>query len=212
MSFYRNIRKRMSLFIAGINPAQCGYLADSARIDHTAKVYAPSNLYMYEDTNIDGDAVIMNTRAKFIMKKWSGAAFGLKVITGSHLSIPGMHFKQVTDEVKDKYDVNHEMDQDVTVEEDVWLASNVTLLKGVKIGRGGVIGSGAVVRNSTPPYAIVMGNPAKIVGFRFTPEETVKHEKALYPEEERIPVETLEKNYNKYFLKRTREIMQFMRM
>lgn len=76
----------------------------------------------------------------------------------------------------------------------------------------GVIGSGSVVRNSTPPYAIVMGNSAKIVGFRFTPEEIIEHEKALYSEEKRIPVEMLEKNYNKYFLKRTCEIMQFMRM
>lgn len=134
---YIEILKKSQFICCRNQSGTVRHLADTARISHSAKIYNPFNLYMYEDTNIDEDAVITNTRAKFIMKKWSGAAFGLKVVTGSHLSIPGMHFKQVTDEVKDKYDVNHEMDQDVIIEEDVWLASNVTLLKGVKIGRRG---------------------------------------------------------------------------
>ena len=53
-----------------------------------------------------------------------------------------------------------------------------------------------------------MGNPAKVVGFTFTPKEIIEHEQALYPENERIPLETLEKNYRKYFLNRLKEIKQ----
>ena len=75
-----------------------------------------------------------------------------------------------------------------------------------------MVGSGSVVRSSIPPYAIVIGNPAKIVGFSKTPEEIIEHEKALYPEEERLPLELLEKNYNKYFLKRLKEIKEFTRL
>lgn len=38
-------------------------------------------------TNIDAGATIMNTRAKFVMKKWSGAAIGLLAVTGNHMSV-----------------------------------------------------------------------------------------------------------------------------
>ena len=95
------------------------------------------------------------------------------------------------------------------VDEDVWIGANVSLLAGVHIGRGANIGTGAVIRHDVPPYAIVVGNPAKIVGFSFTPEEIIEHEKSLYSEEDRLPLEILEKNYSKYFLTRLKEIKEF---
>ena len=154
----------------------------------------------------------MNWRAKFVMKRYSGAAFGLKVVTGNHMRVVGKMYMQVTDELKESLDKNNVYDKDVIVEEDVWIGSNVTLLGGAHLGRGSNIGSGSVVRGNIPPYAIVIGNPAKVVGFSFTPEQIVEHEKQLYPEEERIPLERLEKNYQKYFLKRIKEIRDFTRI
>ena len=151
----------------------------------------------------------MNGRAKFILKKWSGAAEELMVITGNHMSIVGLDVKHVTDEVKDIQDVHGEYDRDVIVDEDVWMGARVSLLSGVHIGRGAEIGTGAVVRGSIPPYAVVIGNPAKVVGFRFTPEEIIEHEKILYPESERLPLELLEKNYKKYFLDHIKEIKAY---
>jgi hypothetical protein len=56
----------------------------------------------------------------------------------------------------------------------------------------------------------VVGNPAKVVGFTFSPEEIIEHEKALYSEKERLPLELLEKNYNKYYKKRLKEIAHYM--
>ena len=79
------------------------------------------------------------------------------------------------------------------------------------IGRHARIGAGCYVRNNIPPYAIVMGNPAKIVGFVSTPQETVEFEKENYPESERIPFEALEHNYNKYFKNRINEIKEFIK-
>ncbi len=185
-----------------------GHKDRSAHIAYDVVVYKPKNLYMYEHAGIDVGAVIMNWRAKFIMKKYSGAAFGLKVITGNHMRVKGKWYKEVTDEVKQEFDSNNDFDRDVVVEEDVWIGSNVTLLGGTHLGRGSNIGSGSVIRGNVPPYAVVMGNPAKVVGFTFTPKEVVEHEQALYPENERIPLETLEKNYRKYFLNRLKEIKQ----
>jgi len=49
---------------------------------------------------------------------------------------------------------------------DVWIGSNVTILKGVKIADGAVIGAGSVVVKDVPSYAIVAGNPAKIIKYR----------------------------------------------
>ena len=184
----------------------------TARIDPSVKVYNPNNLIMEENTNIDHGAVLMNTRAKIIIKKNSGAAFGLVAVTGNHMSVVGKNLKQVSDRIKDELDVNHEMDKDIIVEEDVWMGNHVTLLSGVKIGRGSEIGAGSVVRSNIPPYAVVIGNPAKIVGFRFTPEEIVEHEKVQYDESERISKDKLDKNYEKYFLNRMKEVKQITKL
>ena len=50
---------------------------------------------------------------------------------------------------------------------DVWIGSHVLIRGGVTIGDGAVIGMGSVVTKDVPPYAIVAGNPAKIIRFRF---------------------------------------------
>lgn len=53
---------------------------------------------------------------------------------------------------------------------DVWIGRNVTLLKGVTVGDGAVIGTCAVVTKDVPPYAVVAGNPARVVKLRFADE------------------------------------------
>jgi len=50
---------------------------------------------------------------------------------------------------------------------DVWIGCNSTVLRGVTIGDGAVIGANSLVNRSVPPYAIAVGNPAKIVKYRF---------------------------------------------
>ncbi len=54
----------------------------------------------------------------------------------------------------------------VVIEDCVWVGKNVSILPGVTIGEGAIIGLGAVVRQNVPPCAIVMGNTARIVGYR----------------------------------------------
>jgi acetyltransferase-like isoleucine patch superfamily enzyme len=53
---------------------------------------------------------------------------------------------------------------------DVYIGVGAIVLSGVTIGDGAVVGAGAVVAKSVPPYAIVVGNPAQIVRYRFESE------------------------------------------
>jgi len=54
----------------------------------------------------------------------------------------------------------------VEIKDFVWCGSNVTIVPGVTIGEGVVIGSGTVVTKDVPDYAIIGGNPHKIIKFR----------------------------------------------
>lgn len=51
---------------------------------------------------------------------------------------------------------------------DVWLGYHSTILSGVKIGDGAIIAGMSVVTKDVPSYAIVAGNPARIIKFRFS--------------------------------------------
>lgn len=98
----------------------------------------------------------------------------------------------------------------VVIEDDVCVFTGSCILQGVKIGRGAVIGAFSVVRRDVPPYAIVSGNPCKIIKFRYTPEEAFELELKRYSENERISLEELKKNYEKYYLSRIEEIRKFV--
>jgi acetyltransferase-like isoleucine patch superfamily enzyme len=56
----------------------------------------------------------------------------------------------------------------INVGNDVWIGAKSTIMSGVTIGDGAIIGSTATVAKDVPPYAIVVGNPGKIVKYRFT--------------------------------------------
>lgn len=54
----------------------------------------------------------------------------------------------------------------IVIESDVWVGCRCVILDGVRIGHDAVIGAGAVVTRDVPPFAVAVGNPARIVRYR----------------------------------------------
>ncbi len=64
--------------------------------------------------------------------------------------------------------------QGLEIGNDVWMGTNAVILPSCnKVGNGAIIGAGSIVTHDVPPYAIVAGNPAKILRYRFD-EETIE--------------------------------------
>lgn len=179
MRFYNN--KRITKALGGGNRI----------IQYPFHIEGIQNIIASEHINIRTGATIYTTGAKLYIKKHFMAGPNLTIITGDHMPVLGRFLDTVTAEDKTKYDVEGKYDQDVVIEEDVWCGANVTILKGAKIGRGAIIAAGAVVIDTIPPYCVAGGVPAKTIKKRYTIEQILEHEKALYSETERFSKEQL---------------------
>ncbi len=60
------------------------------------------------------------------------------------------------------------IDTHTFVGDDVYIGANAIVMAGVTVGTGAVIGAGAIVTKDVPPYSIVLGNPGKVVRYRFS--------------------------------------------
>lgn len=196
-------RSWIKFVLSPLYKSRMGYCGKGVKIWFSDNIKGLPRIYLYDDVFIAEGFTFVSFTGKLIMKSHSGASCNFTVVTGNHGREVGKFIMETERER------SHEVEADVIIDEDVEIGTDVTLLAGIHVGRGAAIGSGAVVRSSIPPYAIVVGNPAKIVGFTFTPEQIIEHEKQLYPENDRLPLEKLEKNYKKYFLDRMKEIRSF---
>ncbi len=120
-------------------------------------------------------------------------------------------FTKISDAIIMAHDGKRRTKADTVIGKRCYIGISAIVNCGMHIGNGATIAAGAVVIKNVPPYAIVVGNPGKVVGFSMTPEEIVEYEKKHYPEEERIPLEVLQKNYKKYFLDRKEVIKNMLR-
>lgn len=140
-----------------------------------------------------GAMFICSSDEKVIIKKYSVLAPQCTIVTNSH--VPTVTIPQLIlghSHINDK-------SADVIINEDVWIGTNVTILAGVTIGRGAIIAAGSLVTKSVPPYALMVGAPAKIMKKNFSVDQILKHEEALYPENERFTRDQLVKNDMTYF-------------
>lgn len=69
------------------------------------------------------------------------------------------------------HDVDASSRGPIAIGHDVWIGARATILSGVTVGDGAIIGACAVVTRDVPSFAIAAGNPARVVRFRFSPEQ-----------------------------------------
>lgn len=79
------------------------------------------------------------------------------------------------------------------------VGTRCTFLEKAQVGRGAVIGACSLVNKAIPPYAVVVGAPARVIAVRFTKEQILKHEAILYPPEERMKPEELDELFETVF-------------
>ena len=66
------------------------------------------------------------------------------------------------------FKIESEKSNNLSIGSDVWIGRNVVLKSGLKIGDGAVVASNSVVTKDVPAYALVGGNPAKVIKYRFS--------------------------------------------
>jgi maltose O-acetyltransferase len=121
------------------------------------------NVHIGNHVYIASNVMFMSTRAKIYIGDHVMISSGVFVVTGNHrIDVPERYMDMITDDEKRPED-----DQDVVFEGDNWIGVGSIILKGVTIGKGAVVAAGSVVTKDVPPYAVVGGNPAKVIKVRF---------------------------------------------
>ena len=141
--------------------------------------FSPLNSQLSYDTISIGNDVYIGPYALFSSIK--KITIGNKVTFGPRVTIMGgnHNFKEVGSYIYDNHKKNDDDDLPVTICDDTWIGCNAVILKGVTVGRGAIVGAGAIVTKDVPPYAIVGGNPARIIRYRWDETTIEKHEKML---------------------------------
>lgn len=140
-----------------------------ARAGAPPKIHPPS--VVSSDARLGNDVVIgafcfvaagavvgAGTRVQSHTSVWDGVTLGEDVFVG-----PGAMFTNVR---RPRAAFSRAPDWDRTVVEDgASIGAHATLVAPVRVGSGAMVGAGAVVTRDVPPHAIVVGSPARVVGW-----------------------------------------------
>ena len=126
------------------------------------------NVNIGKGTNINGPFFISSGGGKVNIGKYCAIAHNFRIRNRNH----NMNYPNIQDKFQNRYGFKdlRVYKGDIIIGNAVWIGDNVMILPGVNVGNGAVIGAGSVVTKDVPDYAIVAGNPSKIIRYRFSKE------------------------------------------
>lgn len=138
-------------------------------------VYSYQNITVGDNVNLGYRPILIASQSHIVIGNYVMLGPQVTIRGGNHrIDLQGRYMCLVCDDEK-----RNEDDPGVVIEDDVWIGTRAIILAGVTIGRGAVVAAGSVVTKSVPPYAIVGGNPARVLRMRWSEEEIMKHEQLL---------------------------------
>lgn len=136
------------------------YYHDPDGPEHFEKKCVLQHFEPHGDRLVIGRYCALATGVRFFM---SGANHRLDILSG-------YPFDEMAEAWKPGFDAERHVPPsrgNIEVGNDVWIGNTATILPGVRIGNGAVVAASAVVTQDVPPYAIVAGNPARLLRRRF---------------------------------------------
>ena len=171
-----------------------GGYGSNTYIEFPVYILCQTSVFMEADTRLRGGTKILcSEHSSVTIKQYTVVGMNCMIIPNKHTSTVGI--PQILLGISGINDSNN----DVVIGEDVWIGSNVTIMGNVNVGRGCICGACSLVTKSIPPYAIVVGSPAKIIGVKFSIDQIIEHEKVLYSEEKRLSRDYLEELFKQYY-------------
>ncbi len=136
-------------------PLILGSFGKNTRILPGLQFTTPKKLFIGSNCQFASD-IIITAGGTVRIGDWVGVGPGAKIWSLNHkFSDPDVPYMIQGWDLKE-----------VVIEDDVWIGANAFIMPGVHIGKGAVISAGTVVIKSVPSYAVVAGNPGRVVGWR----------------------------------------------
>ncbi|MDD3304287.1 MAG: DapH/DapD/GlmU-related protein [Clostridia bacterium] len=162
------------------------------------KVKIGNNVVIGENSYINYETII-DSNSK--IGKFCSIAPQVYIGPGNHpLSYvsthPFLYDTNWSEKLKCNVQKHEEISKDTMIGNDVWIGTRAIILAGVNVSDGSIVAAGAVVTKDIPPYSIVAGIPAKVIGYRFEEEIIDKIKEIKWWD---WPEEKLRKNYNNFF-------------
>jgi len=149
--FFRTLPTRYlnSFRIAGLRMFGAK-IGRNVSVHRTVRIWAPWNLIMEDYTMFDRDCRVYNP-ATITLRTETVVSENVYLCTASH-DIRSVAHTLIT--------------RPIVLEGRNWIAADACVLPGVVVGEGAVVGCAAVVAKDVPPWSVVVGNPARVVGKR----------------------------------------------
>lgn len=145
------------------------YVDSSLKISKGARinrgVIIGENVNIEEYTYINNNSIIFNTK----IGKFCSVSYNCMIGLPNHPinNISTSPFLYSNHNILNIPESFEELNTETIIGNDVWIGASAIIMRGISIGDGAIIGAGSIVTKDVPPYAIAVGNPAKVIKMRF---------------------------------------------